>query len=1227
VLDYVGMHAYHSPLRGFRASFLAAGLFFICQAWLSAQTDLHPVNIGVTSNTLSFNWDVNAPYETALSTVSDFSALTAGGAPGSNTTTYINLDPDTIYYFRVKKQSDGSYNPLYISTVTHAAAPTLPEFVYDFFASDSSDTAQISVQVNRNGNPDWTEYKIEYADNPGFTDSKFYSDYYPPLTLPGLAANTTYFLHVAAVNLSGTQTAPTTDISTATLAIKLDGLGETFGETSATVTWTAVSGPAQAMDSEGYRLRYSTVSVYDRGVIVVWSSTDHDTSSATLTDLERNTTYYYEAGALNWNGAANDSGRSFTTLSSKPQNLQLLGVAADSATLGWAALPPGPSTASALGYRLEASTASNFTGAIFSSSTFNSQLSTLTVSGLAMNTTWYFRAASLNKNFDPNYTAEPYTSAITLASQFSANTVTTISGMNLITVSFHPLDASPQSSSCEGYLFEGSTAPFDEGGEIISSVTYQNQLNQLTLSSLGSYTSYYLRLATLNWEFTPNYTALDVLRTASPGPPTVVILAYVGLSSATLNFTTSLADGYVVEAAAYPDWRFQDLILSSSTSDPGAESLSVTLNENTKYYYRAGALFNGTTFYTNSTPWLQSTLALPLNVQPITGVFSSSITVPWIPLAPSPPNATAERYRLEASASPAFEPVLFSSYTDTISATQLSLTGLDPNTTYYLRAGTLNWDGAANYVNIAATSTLADAPTPAAPPFSFTTDAITVNWLTHSNPADTVYVVDLSSHSDFSNPVSTSTTGSSATFLTADGLLPNTTYYPRVTAMNRFNRATPGGIFPTAATSAFDPAFDNYSDIGVSSITINWLQGLNGSGTKYRAQISSEAAFSGTVLSSVTTALAASFTGLVSNASYYLRVSALNMVDEPKVPPLPLGTALTLPATPYVPAPAQTFPAPDFLIDGFSVNWGDNGNSSSTLYRVQVSTAPDFSVINASVSVNAETAVFSNLFINTTYWVQIQAVGQSGLVSDFVSAGSAATLLEEVKNSVAFQDNTITLASSYGPISIFLPSGSIGSSTRMTLAVKTSGFAPPVSALTALKATNIGVEITYDPPTLLFKPVTITISYRETDLPPGMDRSRLIIALYDETSQTWAPLPSVSDTAGNRVTAQSWHLSTFQIMETATSAGLANVKIYPNPYKPSSVSDVMHFTNMPPYAKIKVYTFLGELVRVIKADINGMALWAGENDSGRKAASGVYLALIQTQDKKTDKLFKVVIER
>ncbi|MBI4056208.1 MAG: T9SS type A sorting domain-containing protein [Elusimicrobia bacterium] len=88
---------------------------------------------------------------------------------------------------------------------------------------------------------------------------------------------------------------------------------------------------------------------------------------------------------------------------------------------------------------------------------------------------------------------------------------------------------------------------------------------------------------------------------------------------------------------------------------------------------------------------------------------------------------------------------------------------------------------------------------------------------------------------------------------------------------------------------------------------------------------------------------------------------------------------------------------------------------------------------------------------------------------------------------------------------------------------------------------------------------------------------------------------------------------------------LGNIQIFPNPLRPARGHAAMIFSSLPPSAHLSVYTLAGELVKDLTADANGTTAWDGTNQAGQKAASGVYLVLVQgANDKKT---FKVAIQR
>ena len=914
----------------------------------AAPTALNPVNGASTLTTLSFSWtDVGGPYVAAISTDSNFLVTTSSGIR-TTPASYPGLDQDTTYYFRVKKQSEGdaSYAINTATLPTVAAAPTGMYFNDSYFTAASSFTATVNAGWAINGNQALTRYEVSYDTVFPFTSAVVVPETSPqgtPQDIGGLSANTTYYMTVRTRGVNGALTAETSPISTSTLAMDLPVVSAGVFETTATVSWSLVNdGSIQTLQSEGYRLILS-LSDQMTALITDWSSyPDATVASKQLTGLASNTTYFYAVNTINWNGVSDlRTKRSFTTLALQPQNLALVSVSSSAARLTWDAL------ANAQGYRLEGSSV-NFNGSDtpLYTGTQNLFSNALTLNDLEANTTYNLRAASVNQANKFNYTAA--LSTITLAPPPSTGMQYVYAETDALTVLIFPLPGPLQRNSCEGYRLMASSTNFNGTGVLLSSSTPNPQPLTLGFSGLRPHTPYYLRLGTLNWDGTPNYTDLPATATKLPDPPSGVKLVSIWESTATVNFSgISGGDSYTLEASTHE--FFDSIQLSSATSNSGVSTLTVSgLDLNTRYYFRMAALYNGATVYMTATPSNRSTLPASLGAALFAGVFYSSVTVSWTPLASSPPKATAESYLLEAATTQAFTQVLFSSSTGITPVSRLTLTSLSPNTSYYFRAGSVNWDGAANYSVTPATATMANAPTQLN--FTLTPLSITPVWLTNSNPPDTRYLAEIDTNGGFSSIFDSSTTVlSSATF---SALSPNTTYYTRVTALNRFNRASPTIIFSPMATGAYYALPAAPTNVDVSSLTVNWLNGPNPLNiTDYRVQISSHPDYSGLMLSSVTANLYSVFGGLASNTSYYMRVSALNLMGVPVDPPVDLPSALTRPATPYILAPEQTFS--DLLTDGFSVNWLDNNNSSVTVYNVRVSTVQDFSLISSSLSIKA----------------------------------------------------------------------------------------------------------------------------------------------------------------------------------------------------------------------------------------------------------------------------------
>src|SRR5205807_932128 len=168
-----------------------------------------------------------------------------------------------------------------------------------------------------------------------------------------------------------------------------------------TATWTTVP------NVTGYDVEASTMSNFT-GTIFTTATTN--TSAITLTvssaaNLAPDTTYFIRIGAL-YNGATTYIATvpsSTSTLASLVTNGQVYQVFATSITANWFTFNSGSGANTSQGYELDASTAANFTGTIYSSTTFLASNSTLTVSGLAAFTTYYLRVGDLNWNNATNY--------------------------------------------------------------------------------------------------------------------------------------------------------------------------------------------------------------------------------------------------------------------------------------------------------------------------------------------------------------------------------------------------------------------------------------------------------------------------------------------------------------------------------------------------------------------------------------------------------------------------------------------------------------------------------------------------------------------------------------------------------------------------------------------------------------------------------------------------------
>ena len=963
---------------------------------------------GVGQTTMQFNWSANGNrypgtrFRVVSSTAPD--PLDPGGAVAVSSDTYnlylgtAGLAANTTYYFRV-----AGVNKNGVSTAYTAAAGTATLAYAPAFGSFTGVTAAaVSLDWTSGGNPAGTRYRVLSStapdpDNPGGAAVAAALTYDLALSSAGLAADTTYYFRVAALNHNGTPSAYTAPRGTATLL----GFAPVFTD------FTLVTASAQRFNfsangnSAGtrYRVLSSTAPepLAPAGAVVV-SSLTYNLFLSTA-GLVPDTTYYFAAAGVNKNGVATaytQARGTATLLGFTPAFTNFTGVAAGSMQFNFSANGNAfPGTR----YRVLSSTAPNplapAGAVVFSSDTYSLSLAS---ASLRADTTYYFTAAGVNKNgILTAYTAPAGTSTL-------ANTPDGLSATG-VTEDLIQFNWSAAGNRDPGTLYRVLTSTADPlvpaGAAVTSSDTYNLYLSTPGLTPSKAY---YFRAAAVNnngvrTAWSDPYFSAATRAPGSIGSPAAGEVTGVHVSSlAAVWALVPSATGYTLAASLSPDNPPLSIAASSTTVAGDNQAYVAGLGADTVYYLfaRANKQYVSGDWY--AFPARATLLEFTPAFTGFAGVVSNSAVFNFSDGG----NAAGTRFRvLVSTAADPLSPAggaVSSSDTYNVSVTTA---GLAADTTYYFRAAGVNKDGVLTaYTAVQATATPANIPVPS----GFTgvgAAAMTFTWQ-HSgnrNPG-TRYRVLVSTAADPAAP-GTAVVSSSETYnlyLSTAGLTADTTYYFRAAALGVSGVTTAyGAPAGTATLAAYPPVFTGFSGVGAGAIQFNWsANGNRDPGTRYRILSSTApeplSPAGALVASSETYSLALSSAGLSPNATHYFTVAAVNHNGVLTDWTAAAGTA-TLANIPLT--AVSTFSA--LTSGGFTAAWSANFNPAGTLYQVQVSTAADFNAGAAgqtasTAPVSGDSYAFSGLLSNRDYYFRARARNLNGVHTAYAALGATRTL-------------------------------------------------------------------------------------------------------------------------------------------------------------------------------------------------------------------------------------------
>jgi hypothetical protein len=655
----------------------------------------------VSTSTLTISWTDNATNEDAY--------IVEYGTDGVSydttvTTTEANvtsvsvtgLIPNTLYYFAVFVSNDAGSDSGYANTTTLASAPTN-------LSAIPASTSQINLSWDT-ANASSSVYAVHFTDGSliATTTATTYS-------VTGLSENTSYTFKVRTEQTgdSGVYSAYSDTVTTSTLVGVLNAPTDVTPASVSTTT-LALSWTDASSNEDAFFVSYGTDGVT---FPTTATTTASGIESALVVGLTPNTQYYFIVVASNGSGTATSTPVSTTTLASAPTALSASAVSTSQINLVWSSTNPSGSV-----YEIRDS------GDVFIATT---TVTSYSVTGLSENTSYSYKVRTEQTDAPGTYSGYSNTaSATTSLDGPTAPTDLLFSSVATTTLTLSWTDASGNEDSfVVAYGTDGSIYP-------TTVTTTAPNVTTTLVTGLTPNTQYYFIVTASNGSGT--VTSTNINTTTLAAVPTSLSASVASPSQINLSWSSTNPSGSVYEIR-----DSGDVLIATTT----VTSYSVTgLSENTSYTYKVRTQQTGddSSYSAYSSP-ASATTTLGTPDAPtgltVSSVSTTSLTLSWTD-ASSNETSFVVKYGTDNS-------TFGTTVTTTASGvTSAGITGLIPNTQYYLIVVATNGSGSGTSVSTN-TTTIPVVPSSISASAN-SASSITVTWVDSVNPSGSSYQLSYS---------------------------------------------------------------------------------------------------------------------------------------------------------------------------------------------------------------------------------------------------------------------------------------------------------------------------------------------------------------------------------------------------------------------------------------------------------------------------------------------------